>query len=535
MVGWKLIVFANRGIRQEWGEELEWFPCDSAMQYVRRFNAVEKLPQSNALVDYLVNRTVGTQHMLDVDTNMKRHLAEAAANLNEDQYQAVEKVVTGHGEIMVRGSYGCGESRTISWMVKLLLECRPKDIVLVTAETNVAIDQVLLRLHEMNIPSDKIVRLGSAPETRSELREFTLDERVRKFQAQPFNLSANVARKRTLDPARVFVATLSATGNNTGLKIGWSIIINDEAAQTAEHGVLMAMRAQTSTMVLFGDPKQLLPHLNLQGPRKHKFDLRGQPHYITQSLMVAIQRQSRAFPGVTLHRQYRCHAQISALVAPFYSKHYQVITAPNVSPVSYLQGMRLRSNDVIGMERVILVDCIQELRSQGRGTDEANVIEQWVIVEYLVGIKNFLKQSPLRPERKEVHVLAAYKAQTRQLTTLVRRYEHIWKDYLTVAVRTFDSVQGDEANIVLLSLCRNNPARNVGFLNDTDSRLIVAISRAKDYIFIVRNEWTFSGCAFWSAIRDEAENGSIPCVNVTEDRSVEDVRRDLDQGPRYFT
>ncbi len=52
--------------------------------------------------------------------------------------------------------------------------------------------------------------------------------------------------------------------------------------------------------------------------------------------------------------------------------------------------------------------------------------------------------------------------------------------YVTVAVRTFDSVQGDEANIVLLSWCRNNPARNVGFLNDTDSLLIVATSRAKD-------------------------------------------------------
>jgi hypothetical protein len=70
-----------------------------------------------------------------------------------------------------------------------------------------------------------------------------------------------------------------------------------------------------------------------------------------------------------------------------------------------------------------------------------------------------------------------------------------------VAVHTIDSTQGDESDIVILTLARGGPSARVGFIVE-DPRLIVALSRAKYARYVVGNMRFFQRSRQEFAIKD---------------------------------
>jgi hypothetical protein len=534
--GWKLFIRADVGILEEWDTQLEWVPGDSAVQDVRRFQAVEKLSQIHPLVDDLLHRRADAKTKLTISHEMNEALAAARAELDQGQYEAAKTVLTSTGIVLVRGPYGCGKSHTISWMVKLLRECRPSEKVLLTAETNVAIDQVLRRLDEMKMPENQIVRLGACPESPV-LKKYTLSERIKQekeghrgHEEHHQELSTNQALKAVINSARIVVATLSATGGSDGQHFNWSIVINDEGAQTSEQSLLMAIRKATNTLVLFGDPMQLPPFSRLQGHEKLRFGWEKPLHFITDSAMVAFSRD-KEFPGVTLNVQYRCHAQISALVDGFYTE-YKVVTAPNVSSVPYLENMYLSQSVRIGSQRVVMIDCCENLALRRGQRDYENNIERWILLEILVKISRHLDHT--HGGMKEVAILSPYRAQCSKLERMVEHYGHLWRSNLKVGVHTIDSVQGDQAHIVLVSMCRNNWEGKVGFMDERPSRLIVQMSRAKDYLFIAINQSTYSRSRFWPSIMDAARHANVPPIEIDDSLQTTHAEANFRQGSQYF-
>ena len=77
-----------------------------------------------------------------------------------------------------------------------------------------------------------------------------------------------------------------------------------------------------------------------------------------------------------------------------------------------------------------------------------------------------------------------------------------------VTIQTIDNYQGDENEIVIVSLVRSNSKANVGFLN-TLNRRCVAQSRAKCAMYIISNEITIGSSQHWRPLIEHMQNQNL--------------------------
>lgn len=232
------------------------------------------------------------------------------------------------------------------------------------------------------------------------------------------------------------------------------IVIVEEAAEVLESHIVSALNAGTQHLILIGDHKQLRPKPNeYELAKKYNLDV---------SLFERLVRNG--FPHATLEYQHRMRPEIAELVKPHIyttlSNHSSVEDYPNVRGVS---------------TNLFFINHTSEEKEDEHLVSHSNPHE----AAYLVSLCRYLLQQRYTPQ--QITILVTYAGQLLAMRKLMPRIE-----FEGVRVSTVDNFQGEENDIILLSLVRSNGEMNVGFLRE-ENRVCVALSRARQGFYCIGN------------------------------------------------
>ena len=269
---------------------------------------------------------------------------------------------------------------------------------------------------------------------------------------------ANMARQRAdrhpLEKADVIGMTTTGAAKYQHIlhMVKPKIVIVEEAAEVLESHIVSALNAGTQHLILIGDHKQLRPNPN-------EYDL-----VLNYKLDISLFERlvQNDFPHVTLQIQHRMRPEIADLVRG----HIYDVLHDHKSVESYPKVRGVASN-------LFLIQHDQP--EKGNDLSHSNEYE----AEYLAALCNFLLQQGYSPS--QITVLVTYSGQL----LLMKKFMPKSK-FEGVRVSTVDNFQGEENDIILLSLVRSNKHGVIGFLK-AENRICVALSRAKHGFYCMGN------------------------------------------------
>ena len=236
------------------------------------------------------------------------------------------------------------------------------------------------------------------------------------------------------------------------------IIIVEEAAEILEAHVVTALNPMCEQLILIGDHKQLRPNPNVyELARKYKLEVSLFERMVFNKCQVKC-----------LSHQHRMRPEISQLLRTIYVELYD---HPSVTKYEDIRGV---ASNVYFLQHNEPEVTNKEVSSY------SNPHEAYFVVELC---KYLLKQGY---SQSQITILTTYTAQLFQLKNQMK--QTIFKG---VQLTVVDNYQGEENDIVLLSLVRNNTDRKIGFLK-IDNRVCVALSRAKKGFYVFGNFEVFS-------------------------------------------
>ena len=236
-------------------------------------------------------------------------------------------------------------------------------------------------------------------------------------------------------------------------EIGPKIIVVEEAAEVLEAHVITTLSKQCEHLILIGDHKQLKPN-----PTVYKL---ARDYKLEISLFERLINNELAYRCLGLQHRMRPEiSRIMKIIYPKLSDHDVVKTYEPVKGVSqnafFIDHSELESSD-------------DDIKSH------CNIHE----ADYMVALCRYLLLQGYKPE--QITVLTLYSAQLFQLKQRMPR-----SDFNGVHLTVVDNYQGEENDIILLSLVRSNLRNNLGFLK-IENRICVALSRARKGLFVIGN------------------------------------------------
>lgn len=430
--------------------------------------------------------------------------------LNRTQDEAVNKVLHAKDVAIVHGPPGTGKTTTL---VEAIYETLHRENqVLVCAQSNMAVDWISEKLVDRGV---SVLRIGNPNRVNDKMLSFTYE---RRFESHPdytqlwsirkairelygrIRKSADRENIRTkinslkdrateleirinealFSEARVIACTLAGSANRvlTGQKFGTVFI--DEAAQALEAACWIAIR-KADRVILAGDHCQLPPTV------KNPEALRGGLGY---TLMQAIVK-NRPETVSLLKVQYRMNDEIMRFSSRwFYGGMLE--SAPEVKYRSILDfDTPIEWINTEGM------DCNEEFVGENYG--RINKSEAELSVAQLKAYIQKIGKERFLEERIDVGLISPYKAQVQYLRQLIRR-DNFFKPYRpAITINTVDGFQGQERDVILISLVRANEDGQIGFLNDL-RRMNVAMTRARMKLIILGDASTLTRHAFYEAL-----------------------------------
>ena len=234
--------------------------------------------------------------------------------------------------------------------------------------------------------------------------------------------------------------------------IGPKIVVIEEAAEVLEAHVITSLTPSTEHLILIGDHKQLRPNPSVYELAK-KFKL---------ELSLFERMVNNGMKCQTLNVQHRMRPEISRLIKHIYPElrdHEKVFNYPHVKGIS---------KDVVFISH-------NHPEQQGSQKSKSNRYE----AEYLVQLCRYLLLQGYEPS--QITVLTGYSGQLSEMKKLMPK-----ATFEGVRATTVDNFQGEENDVILLSLVRSNTSGSIGFLG-TENRVNVALSRAKHGLFVIGN------------------------------------------------
>jgi len=236
-------------------------------------------------------------------------------------------------------------------------------------------------------------------------------------------------------------------------------IIIEEAAEVLESHTLATLTKNSKHMILIGDHKQLRPKpYNYEIETKYNFNVSMFERLINNKI-----------PYSSLKYQRRMKTKFAEFVRIIYGEtEYQ--DYPDV----------LKRPDVLGIEKDMFFITHNKLEGESEGLkSKFNDYE----AKYLVKLCKYLLQQGYKTN--QITILTFYLGQTLRIKKFLK--ENINKDISKeIRVSSVDNYQGEECDIILLSLVRSNKENKIGFLR-TFNRVCVAFSRAKIGLYIIGN------------------------------------------------
>ena len=233
------------------------------------------------------------------------------------------------------------------------------------------------------------------------------------------------------------------------------IVIVEEAAEVLESHIVSALNAGTQHLILIGDHKQLRPK-----PNDHRLAIE---YNLEISLFERLVKND--FPRTTLENQHRMRPEIAELVHPHIYK--TLYNHESVEKYEKVKGV---------CKNMFFIDHNHK-EKPSNDMSHANEYES----KYLITLCRYLIQQKYHPN--QITILVTY---TGQLLLMKNALSSLRKEFYGVRLCTVDNFQGEENDIILLSLVRSNENDEIGFLS-RDNRVCVALSRAKHGFYCIGN------------------------------------------------
>ena len=545
------IFFTLQKVNGETKERLHYFNFSCVVSYVDGDNMVVILPDAGRVIDLQhAQGQVGVQLFFD-ETSYKcmfdalDRVINAKGNrlaylrdlfysgqqaqrftfesqrfpwLNPTQERAVNEVLWAKDVAVVHGPPGTGKTTTL---VEAINETLMKESqVLVCAQSNMALDWISEQLVDRGI---NVLRIGNPTRVNDKMLGFTYERRFESHPDYPQLWAIRKAirelrshRKRgderfhqkfehlkarateleirinsnLFDEARVVASTLVGSANRVleGMKFGTLFI--DEAAQALEAACWIPMRRVTR-VVLAGDHCQIPPMVKSIAALKAG---------LGKSLMERIVEHK---PDVVtlLKIQYRMNEKIMKFSSDWFY-HGEVESAPQTRNRGILdldEPIEWRDSKVDDEEGDSGESFVGE--SFGR----INKAEAQLTLDTLEDYFKKIGKQRILDEHIDVGVISPYRAQVQYLRRLIRKRESFKPYRRSISVNTVDGFQGQERDIILISLVRSNDQGQIGFLNDL-RRMNVAITRARMKLIILGDKATLCRHPFYRKLNEAIES-----------------------------
>ena len=435
--------------------------------------------------------------------------------LNRSQEVAVNNILACRDVMIVHGPPGTGKTTTLVEAIYETLNREPQ--VLVCAQSNMAVDWISEKLVDRGVP---VLRIGNPSRVNDKMLSFcyerqfeshpdypelwsmrkairqlqgldkkhrnsdTVRNRIAKLRHRAEELEVKI-NAELFNQARVVSCTL--VGSNSVLLKGrhFSTLFVDEAGQALEAATWIAVR-KADRVVLAGDHCQLPPTIKC-----YEAERSG----LSRTMM---ERVAMRWPqAVTLLCvQYRMHSDIMKFSSQwFYGGN--LVAAPDVESRGILDYD-------IAMEWIDTTDMDFAERTVSAGNSRLNTLEGDFFIAELERYVQRIGVQRILDERIDFGLISPYKAQVKYLRSKIKKSAVLKPIKQQLSINTIDGFQGQERDVVMISLVRSNDDGRIGFLSDL-RRMNVAITRARMKVMIVGDASTLQHHKFYAQLRTYIE------------------------------
>lgn len=521
------------------GSKLQYLSFTATVSYAEQDRMVVALPDSGRIVDLQRQDALGVQ--LFFDETSYRLMFEALDRvirarsgrladlrdifytkapasrytfdamrfpwLNASQEKAVNEVLWAKDVAVVHGPPGTGKTTTL---VEAIFETlRRESQVLVCAQSNMAVDWISEKLVDRGI---NVLRIGNPTRVNDKMLSFTYERRFEAHPDYPQLWSIRKAirelrqqrkhadswhqkmdrlksratelelriRSSIFGEARVIASTLTGAANRVLEGEKYSTLFIDEAAQALEAACWIAIR-KTGRVILAGDHCQLPPTV------KSIMALKGG---LGKTLMERIV-ENKPETVTLLKMQYRMNEQIMKFSSEWFY-HGMVESAPTVSH----RGILDYDTPMMWIDTA---ECDGKEEFVGENFGRINRAEAELTLQTLQQYLEKIGKQRILEESIDVGIISPYRAQVQLLRKELRKREFFRPYRHLLTVNTVDGFQGQERDIILISLVRSNDGGEIGFLRDL-RRMNVAITRARMKLIILGSSETMTSHPFYKKL-----------------------------------
>ncbi|MEZ2445627.1 AAA domain-containing protein [Chitinophaga sp. RCC_12] len=444
--------------------------------------------------------------------------------LNASQQSAVNKILSAGDLAIVHGPPGTGKTTTLVQAIKALIKQEQQQI-LVVAPSNTAVDLLSEKLSDEGL---NVLRVGNPARVSERLMSLTLDSKISehasikeikrlKKQANEFRDMAHKykrnfgkaerdQRKALFDEARkimkevgnteqyiiddliskaqVITATLVGANHYTVKNLKYHTVVIDEAGQALEPACwIPILKAQK--VILAGDHCQLSPTVKSEEAAR-------------KGLSTTLLEKCTALhpESVTLlEEQYRMHATIMGYSSSIFYEDKLRAHASVAGHLLFSEDNPLSFVDTAGCGFDEKLD----------GTSTTNPEEAVFLFKHLTRLVTALGEHYQPKDFPTVAVISPYKQQIQLLKEQLHHSPLLQPYADKISVNTIDSFQGQERDIVYISMTRSNTENKIGFLSDI-RRMNVAMTRARKKLVVIGDSGTLSQLGFYADFITYAEH-----------------------------
>ncbi|HXK75891.1 MAG TPA: AAA domain-containing protein [Bacteroidaceae bacterium] len=446
--------------------------------------------------------------------------------INNSQQKAINTILRAQDIAIVHGPPGTGKTTTLVEAIYEVLHRESQ--VLVCAQSNMAIDWIAEKLIDRGVP---ILRIGNPSRITKKIQQYTYESQfqnhnkysdlwslrkeirqiqqrrktdytsrekdrnqIRKLREKADEIQMEI-HTALFSQARVVASTLSGSNHKLMFNQHFSTLFIDEAAQATTPMTWVAMR-KARKVILAGDHCQLPPVI------KSSDAIKGG---LSKSLMEVIaNKHPHCVELLTL--QYRMNEEIMQFSSDwFYNgllkaaasvQHRNILDLDK--PIEWIDTSYLNPTETIKEDSNFQEEFI------GNCFGRINRGEAYLLLEYLQRYINRIGRQRILDENIDFGIISPYMNQVQLMQQLIQKNDALIPLKNRITIHTVDGFQGQERDVIFISLVRANSNGDIGFLKDL-RRMNVAMTRARMKLVIIGNVKTLSKHRFYKELIEKCK------------------------------